>query len=163
MLHFRSILRWALPTLLGLVAVGFITIITLSYMVARPRDLGITAGRLAPCPTTPNCVSTQADNPTQKMSPIPYTTSTAEAKQRLLTVIQAYPRTTLVEETPTYLAVVFRSALFRFPDDVEFYFDEPNKIIHFRSASRLGQGDGGVNRARMTALTAAFLELGIRN
>jgi uncharacterized protein (DUF1499 family) len=92
------------------------------------------------------------------MEPITYTTSTAEAKQRLLTVIQATPRTTIIEDSPTYLAVVFRSALLRFPDDVEFYFDEPHKLIHFRSASRLGQGDMGVNRARMVTLTQAFLK-----
>ena len=92
------------------------------------------------------------------MAPIRYTTSMAEAQQRLLTVIQATPRTTIIEENRSYLAVVFRSALFRFPDDAEFYFDERNKLIHFRSASRLGREDLGVNRARMVALTQAFLE-----
>ncbi len=160
MLQIRRLLSWALPAILGLIALAFIAIITLSYTVSRPRGLGVTAGRLAPCPATPNCVSTQADNPSQKIEPIPYTTSMAEAKQRLLTVIQATPRTTIIEDSPTYLAVVFRSALLRFPDDVEFYFDEPHKLIHFRSASRLGQGDLGVNRARMVALTK---ELEVRN
>jgi len=37
----------------------------------------------------------------------------------------------------------------RFVDDVEFYFDEKEKMVHIRSASRLGKGDMGVNRKRM--------------
>ncbi len=154
MLHLRRIFSWGL---LGLMILGYIAILTLSYTASRPRGLGVTTGRFAPCPATPNCVSTQADKPDQKMAPIPYTTSTTEAKQRLLTLIHATPRTTLIEDSPTYMAVVFRSAIFRFPDDVEFYFDEPNKLIHFRSASRLGRSDMGTNRARMVALTATFL------
>ena len=152
------ILSWSLVGLLSFVALAFVAALIVSYTVSRPRGLGVTAGRLAPCPSTPNCVSTQADEPSHQMAALPYSTSTAEAKQRLLTVIQAYPRTTIIEENELYLAVIFRSALFRFPDDVEFYFDEPNHLIHFRSASRLGQGDAGVNRARMTALTAAFMK-----
>jgi uncharacterized protein (DUF1499 family) len=37
-------------------------------------------------------------------------------------------------------------------DDVEFVFDDESKTIHFRSASRIGYGDYGVNRDRMEAI-----------
>jgi uncharacterized protein (DUF1499 family) len=39
--------------------------------------------------------------------------------------------------------------MLRFVDDVEFVFDDESKTIHFRSASRTGYGDLGVNRRRM--------------
>jgi uncharacterized protein (DUF1499 family) len=37
---------------------------------------------------------------------------------------------------------------------VEFVFDDEAKTIHFRSASRTGYGDLGVNRARMEQVRA---------
>lgn len=42
--------------------------------------------------------------------------------------------------------------VFRFVDDVEFYFPETTSkeiIIHVRSASRIGYSDFGVNRKRI--------------
>jgi uncharacterized protein (DUF1499 family) len=40
----------------------------------------------------------------------------------------------------------------RFVDDVEFLFDDTNKKIHVRSASRVGYSDMGVNRKRVEEL-----------
>jgi len=39
---------------------------------------------------------------------------------------------------------------------VAFYFDEENGLIQMKSASRLGYGDGGVNRKRMEEIAAQF-------
>ncbi len=58
-------------------------------------------------------------------------------------------RTKLVEEDESYLHFEFTSLIMRFVDDVEFLFDDESKTIHFRSASRTGYGDLGVNRRRM--------------
>lgn len=43
-----------------------------------------------------------------------------------------------------------------FVDDVEFYLDEDTKVIHVRSASRLGQSDLGVNRKRIETIRTEF-------
>ena len=67
----------------------------------------------------------------------------------LKTAIATLPRIKLVEEDGDYLHYEFTSRLLRFVDDVEFVFDDESKIIHFRSASRIGYGDYGVNRDRM--------------
>jgi uncharacterized protein (DUF1499 family) len=67
----------------------------------------------------------------------------------LKTVVAGLPRTKLIEEDENYLHYEFTSLLFRFVDDVEFLFDDGTKTIHFRSASRTGYGDLGVNRRRM--------------
>jgi uncharacterized protein (DUF1499 family) len=105
--------------------------------------------QLAPCPARPNCVSTQASDEGHAIAPFRYRKSRAEAREALKEVIRALPRTKLVEEDESYLHYEFTSLLIRFVDDVEFLFDDEAKTIHFRSASRTGYGDLGVNRKRM--------------
>jgi uncharacterized protein (DUF1499 family) len=106
---------------------------------------------LAPCPSSPNCVSTLASAQDERhaIAPFRYRKSLAEAKEALKTAIATLPRTKLVEEDEAYLHYEFTSRLLRFVDDVEFVLDEGTKTIHFRSASRIGYGDHGVNRDRM--------------
>ena len=106
---------------------------------------------LRPCPDSPNCVSTLAQSLDSRHAIAPYRFSRtkSDAKAVLKTVIAGLPRTRLVEEDETYLHYEFTSLLLRFVDDVEFLFDDETKAIHFRSASRTGYGDLGVNRRRM--------------
>jgi len=52
--------------------------------------------------------------------------------------------------------VEFRSNVFRFVDDVEFLFDREKKLIHVRSASRVGYSDLGVNRKRVEKIRSLF-------
>ena len=106
------------------------------------------------CPTSPNCVSTQAQDEGHAIAPFRYRKSRAEAKEVLKDIVRTIPRTKLVEEDESYLHYEFTSLLLRFVDDVEFLFDDENKIIHFRSASRTGYGDLGVNRKRMEEIRA---------
>ena len=109
---------------------------------------------LAPCPSSPNCVSTQAQDEGHAIAPFRYRKSRAEAKEALKEVIRSLPRIKLVEEDESYLHYEFTSLLLRFVDDAEFLFDDESKTIHFRSASRTGYGDLGVNRTRMEQMRA---------
>ena len=109
---------------------------------------------LRPCPSSPNCVSTQAQDEGHGIAPIRYRKSRVEAKEALKEVIRSLPRAKLVEEDESYLHYEFTSLLLRFVDDVEFLFDDEVKTIHFRSASRIGYGDLGVNRKRMEQVRA---------
>jgi uncharacterized protein (DUF1499 family) len=106
------------------------------------------------CPNKPNCVSTQAKDETHAFAPFQYTKSRREAKEILKAMIASLPRTKLVEEDAAYLHYEFTSLLLRFVDDVEFLFDEATKTLHFRSASRIGYSDLGVNRQRMEKVQA---------
>ncbi len=108
--------------------------------------------RLDLCPSSPNCVSTQAQDERHAIAPFRYRKSRAEAKEVLKDAIRSLPRTKLVEEDDAYLHYEFTSLLMRFVDDVEFLFDDESKTIHFRSASRTGYGDFGVNRNRMESI-----------
>ena len=59
-------------------------------------------------------------------------------------------------EKADYLAATFTSSIFRFVDDLEIRIDTGQKMIHVRSASRIGHGDGGVNRKRVEHLENQF-------
>ncbi|MBN9691721.1 MAG: DUF1499 domain-containing protein [Verrucomicrobia bacterium] len=113
-------------------------------------------GRLAPCGEKPNCVCSQDDRPEHFIEPLTFTNAPSEAWARLVSVVLNQPRTTLVQETPEYLRVEFRSRLFRFVDDVEFLLQPTNRTIEVRSASRVGHSDLGVNRARVERIRTAF-------
>ena len=128
----------------------------LSAFSRRPSNLGVVDGRLAPCPNSPNCVSTQADDAAHRMEPISYSGPAGEALTKIKAIVASRPRTKVITENGNYLHVEFKSALFRFVDDVEFLVDEPNRRIHFRSASRVGYGDLGANRRRMKEIVAEF-------
>ena len=109
---------------------------------------------LAPCPSSPNCVSTKVQDEGHAIAPFRYRKSRAEAKEALKEIIRSLPRMKLVEEDEAYLHYEATSLLLRFIDDVEFLFDDETKTIHFRSASRTGYGDLGVNRKRMEQVRA---------
>ena len=66
------------------------------------------------------------------------------------------PRTQIVTDEETYIHATFTSLIFRFVDDVQFVIDDATKTIHFRSASRVGRGDMGVNRNRMEEIRTRF-------
>jgi len=115
-------------------------------------------GSLRGCDHLDNCVSTQdpPEDARHHMEPLKYDGDEAAAKARLNKIIAEMPRTKLVEEDGNYLHFTFATAIFRFTDDVEFLFEPDAKQIHFRSASRIGNGDLGVNRKRMTAIRKAW-------
>lgn len=120
----------------------------------RPKILGVQSERLTSCPKTPNCISSFSaeDDTIHFKSPLKYKKPLSEAKAILKSRIESHPRTEIVSENPNYIYAEFTSLIMRYVDDVEFYFDEKTKLLHFRSASRLGKGDLGVNRKRIETL-----------
>jgi uncharacterized protein (DUF1499 family) len=109
---------------------------------------------LAPCPDTPNCVSTEATRESQRVPTVPFTDTPAAALARARTALLAEPRTTLTVERDGQLHAECRSFLFRFVDDVDLVVDPVAQVYRFRSASRLGRSDLGVNRRRIARLSA---------
>jgi uncharacterized protein (DUF1499 family) len=113
---------------------------------------------LPPCPSNPNCVSTQASDAGHAIEPIRYQGSTAAAMKKLRAVIESMPRSKIVKSDATSLQAQFTTRIFRFVDDALFAFDDDTKTLHFRSASRLGRRDFGVNRERMESIRKRFSE-----
>ncbi len=123
---------------------------------SRPAGLGAAEGKPAPCPDTPNCVSSQEKEGSHFIEPLRYTGDMAAAKERLLSVIGTMKRAKIIKSEEWYIYAEFTSAVFRFVDDVEFYFDDAAKKIDVRSASRLGRSDLGVNRKRVEEVRKRF-------
>ena len=117
----------------------------------RPDSIG----QFADCPDKPNCVSTKSSTTEQKVLPLTYKGPYQKTKNKLLSIVKSIPRSKIVSNKENFLHVEFTSKIFRFVDDVEFYFNEPG-IIHFRSASRIGHSDMGVNRNRIEKIRHLF-------
>ncbi|MCB8922426.1 MAG: DUF1499 domain-containing protein [Ardenticatenaceae bacterium] len=150
-------MRKLIVPILVVVLVGFFVLRWVVQKVSPvPQSLGVENGRFSPCPSSPNCVSTFASDEPHHIDPLTFSVSLPEAKVRMYNVITAMPRVHVISNTPNYIHAEYRSALWRFVDDVEFYFDEENGLIQMKSASRLGYADGGVNRARMKKIAAQF-------
>jgi uncharacterized protein (DUF1499 family) len=125
----------------------------------RPTNIGVQAGQLTPCPGTPNCVNSQSKDAQHSIEPLTYNSTPQEAIATLKTVIESLERTKIITETENYLYAEFATKLMGFVDDVEFLVDNNAKVIHVRSASRLGQSDLGVNRKRIETIRAKLNEL----
>jgi uncharacterized protein (DUF1499 family) len=125
----------------------------------RPTNIGVNSGKLAPCPNSPNCVSSQSQDVQHKIEPLTYKSSPQQAMANLKTVIENMERTKIIAENDNYLYAEFSTKLMGYVDDVEFSLDPSANIIHVRSASRLGKSDLGVNRKRVETIRAKLNEL----
>lgn len=112
--------------------------------------------RLPPCPDTPNCVSSQPENPSHFVEPLCFQGDAEAAWDRFTKVIRAYPRTRIIRQTDNYLHAEFRTRWLNFKDDVEAILDRESACIQIRSASRIGYSDLGANRRRIESLRAEF-------
>ncbi len=121
-----------------------------------PARIGVVDGKLTPCPDLPNCVSTQSTQSEKWLPPLEMTGSTEQAAEKLKAVLESMPGTRLVRQSENYLHFEVRSPLMRFVDDVEFLINPHQKQIDFRSASRIGYSDLGVNRTRMEKISRKF-------
>ena len=115
-----------------------------------------TVMQLEPCPGSPNCVSSQSQDPRQRVNPIRYEGAREAARERLLAVLRSMDRARIVQAAEESIQVEFRSLLFRFVDDVTFLFPEGEGTIQVRSASRTGYYDFGVNRRRVERIREIF-------
>ena len=121
-----------------------------------PIAIGVTAGQFAPCPASPNCVSTQADDAEHRLDPVPYTLSLSETRTLLLEIVGALPRTDISTITADYIHAVTKTRMMGFLDDTEIYIDDVAKLVHIRTAARLGYGDHGINRRRAEEIVTKF-------
>ena len=143
-------------TAAAVLLIGVAVLFLLSVTARVPGNLRVRDGRLAPCPASPNCVCSQADDSEHWIAPLTVNGDVGGAMARLRTVVLETPRTVVTEETAVYLRVEFRSAIFRFVDDAEFWLEPEIRRIHLRSCSRAGHSDLGVNRQRAEWIRRAF-------
>ena len=121
----------------------------------RPNNLGVRDDRLSSCPSSPNCVSSQASDERHRIAPLAFKGDPDNAFARLKQILARRNDIAVIEESSGYLRVELRTTLF--VDDGEFLLDRAGRVIHVRSASRLGYSDLAKNRSRMEEIRDQFL------
>ena len=117
--------------------------------------------RLAPCPDSPNCVSSDANDPAHFTAPFAIILPAREAWPLVKEAVKEIPRTEITGQADSYLHAECRSAVFRFVDDLELELRPGDEIIAVRSASRKGYSDFGVNRRRVEDLRESLRSRGV--
>jgi uncharacterized protein (DUF1499 family) len=126
----------------------------------QPSDIGITNGRLSPCPSSSNCVSSDARDKSHRIDALQLAADPAKVWTALKEILAVRPRTRIVTVTDDYLHAEEKSRIFGFVDDIEFHLRPTEQLIAVRSASRVGYSDLGVNRKRVESIRRRLQELG---
>ena len=122
---------------------------------SQPPRAELADGRLRPCPSSPNCVSSEGDGASSRIEPLTFKGPPEKAWADLKEMLRQMGGTTQKEQDG-YLWATFTTRIFRFVDDVEFRLVPGDGLIHVRSGSRVGYSDFGVNRRRVERLRAMF-------
>lgn len=144
-------------TIITLILLVIAALFALGLLSKSGEAGGFVEGRLSRCPNSPNCVCSEyGADAAHYIEPLDAgSADPAQTLARLKTIIRETGGR-IQQERDDYLAATFSSAIFGFVDDVEIRVDRANNLIHLRSASRVGRGDGGVNRKRVEQLKKSY-------
>ncbi len=131
--------------LAALLPLSFLAMVRLSHSAP---SLGLSQGKLKPCPDTPNCICSE-NNPVYAW---PLNNHDSDHTWSVLQKIISAQGGRIIDKTDTYLRAEFYSKWLGFIDDLEARFDKQQQVIHLRSASRTGYYDFGVNRKRVEVI-----------
>ena len=143
---------------LSILMVAFIVLLFNFRAISKAGDAsGLVEGMLSKCPNKPNCVCSEyKDDANHYIDPISIPQNiTFDTFSLLKNVIQDMGGNVHIK-SDNYLAATFTSAIFKFVDDLEIRIDSTQKVIHIRSASRVGYSDMGVNKKRTELLKKLF-------
>ena len=123
-------------------------------LVAVPDgDVSSVPVRLADCPSSPNCVRSDADG---KLAPFDLAGLSVMAYQQNLAAAVESDGGVVRDTRDGYLWATYASRVFRFVDDIEWLYNPTSKGFDVRSAARTGYSDFGVNSKRVERLRAAL-------
>jgi uncharacterized protein (DUF1499 family) len=126
-----------------------------------PSQANEATKKLPMCPNSPNCVSSQAANAEHFIAPFKIKGKPEEAWVALRQALAGLERTAITEANGDELHAESTSLVFRFVDDINAILDADAKLIHIRSASRVGYSDLGVNRKRVESLRLRLQQVGV--
>ena len=146
-----------------LIAIAVLVLLVVIYLVIRGISSragsppGLADGQLKPCPPTPNCVCSEYPQDSEHaIAALEFGNRSATGALSSLRSIALKSGARIESESEGYLALSFKSAIFGFVDDLELRVDENARLVHLRSAARVGRSDLGVNRARVEAIRQKY-------
>ena len=102
---------------------------------------------LQPCVETSHCVREELN---VERIDSPY--------EKVKSIVENFPRTEIVELDGDYLHAEVTSRIMKYVDDLEISYLPENNNLVFRSESRVGDGDFGVNRKRVDSIINKLLD-----
>lgn len=134
-----------LKFIIGVVVAVCVLFFLLGLKSQRGIAKGLMSGKLADCPSSPNCACSEADvQPERSVEPLDG--SLTQAKAAIISLGGV-----ITAESDEYVSATFMSKIFKFVDDVELR-PGPDGKVHIRSASRVGYSDRGANQKRVSAI-----------
>lgn len=140
---------------LFLVLALFLSVGTSCASKSRDSSVGMKDNKLLPCPSSPNCVCSEFSGTDSIISPVSFDGDQQVVWNKAIATIEEMGGS-IVQNKDNYLHATFTSKIFRFVDDFELRLDQAQKVIHLRSASRIGYSDLGVNRKRAEKFKRLF-------
>ena len=136
-----------------------LVILIASCSAPRPTNLDLGTFKdhpsLKPCPDKPNCVVSHKFEEEHYLEPIQVTSNKERAHKKISGILSKNSSAKIITTSPDYIHAEYTSSVFKFVDDIEFYFGAGN-VVHFRSASRTGRSDFGVNKKRVEEIRFKF-------
>lgn len=149
-----------MKTVLVILTVIIVAVVVLFFIMGlmskSGKAPGLIDGKLSQCPDKPNCVCSEHKTASHFIEALVIPENiTFDNVPALKSAIQEMGGRVEVAGD-NYIAAIFSSAMFGFIDDLEVRIDSMQKVIHIRSASRVGHSDMGVNRKRADLLKKMY-------
>jgi uncharacterized protein (DUF1499 family) len=133
----------------SLSAIVLVSFVVLGFMSKSGSVPGLLNDTLTECPAKPNCICSEYESDLEHyLQPIHFSSQQLQLTHEFVKQIVGEMGGSVQFETEHYIASTFSSSVFGFVDDFEIRLDVQQGLIHFRSASRVGHSDAGVNLNR---------------
>ncbi len=135
--------------------VGSILIVIIIILLAIngiTPTLGVVDGHLKELKSSPNGVASETSYDEKQVSALEYHEGAIEKLQKITVSEKAL----LVSSSDNYLHVIYATRI-GFRDDIEFYYD--GSVVQYRSQSRLGYSDMGLNLERYNRIKELYNSL----
>lgn len=121
-----------------------------------PKNLGVNNARLSELPNSPNGVSTQTSQLDKLVDVLKYKDDGETTRDKIKEICIDFGNSKLEAENDFYMRFVFTTGKMKYNDDVEFFFDDKNQVVHYRSNSRVGYSDMGLNKERYLKIVESY-------
>ena len=149
-------MKTALLILLVFILLIPVSLFVLGQISKSGSAPGLANNKLTQCPDSPNCICSEyPDQVDHYIKPIAYDDlGFSVTLDSLKDIVKSMGgiivnSSDVTANTIPYFSATFTSSIYGFVDDFEVRIDDTNKTIQFRSASRVGRSDLGVNAERV--------------
>lgn len=125
----------------------------------KTNKIGLENDKFFSCSHQSNCVNSMASASDKKhyVAPLIIEKTKKDILAFIIDHLKKWQRTKLMTQTDKYLHFEIKSAFFGFIDDLEIFWPKGDEYLHFKSSSRIGYTDFGVNRKRVEQLKKELL------